>query len=251
LCAYQGERAPEAEPVGPPTASARRNGDGRTDRDDLAMHALNLYGTFIAFIAVVGPPKVLLSFAHLSRSMSVRELNRVAVIGSGIAAVVGIVVAYTAQVLTGFFHISHQSLQLAGGTIYFIYAIALVMGIHLGAGEPEDDEEQAVGPLFAGIRELMLPFVVSPLAITAVLAQSLDENTWRWRSTVAGAYLAVVAIDCVCVLLLARVMKYAHSATLEVLSRLLGLLLAAVGVELILHGLGDLGLLPATALNRE
>ncbi|QMU76622.1 MarC family protein [Streptacidiphilus sp. PB12-B1b] len=215
------------------------------------MHALNLYGTFIAFIAVVGPPKVLLSFAHLSRTRSVREVSRIALIGSGIAALVGIVVAYTAQVLTSFFHISHQSLQLAGGTIYFIYAIALVMGIHLGAGEDEIEGEEGDSPLMAGIRELMLPFVVSPLAITALLAQSLDENTWRWRSTVAGAYLAVVALDCICVLLLVKVMKYLHSATLEVLSRLLGLLLAAVGVELVLRGLGDLGLLPAQALNRE
>ena len=217
----------------------------------LAMHSLNLYGTFIAFIAVIGPPKVLLSFAHLSRSRTVPELTRIALIGSGIAATVGVAVAYLAQVLTTFFHVSHQALQLAGGIIYFIYAIALVLGIHLGAGEPEDEGENGASPLMAGIRELMLPFVVSPLAITAILAQSLDENTWQWRTVVAGAYLAVVVIDCLCVLLLAGVMKYVHSATLEVLSRLLGLLLAAVGVELILHGLGDLGLLPAAALNRE
>jgi multiple antibiotic resistance protein len=209
------------------------------------MEATNLFGAFIAFFAVIGPPKVLLSFAHLSRTRSVTELNRVALLGSGIAAVVGIVVALLAQLLTRFFHISHESLQLAGGTIYFIYAIALVLGIHLGGGEPADESDQESSPLIEGVRELMLPFVVSPLAMTAVLAESLDENTWSWRSTVAGAYLAVVVIDCLCVLLLAGVMRHIHTATLEVLSRLLGLLLSAVGVELILQGLTELGLLAA------
>jgi multiple antibiotic resistance protein len=211
------------------------------------MYSTNLYGAFIVFFAVIGPPKVLLSFAHLGRTRSVPELKRVALLGSGIAAVVGVVLAFLAQLLTTFFHISDESLQLAGGTIYFIYAVALVMGIHLGGGEPDPEEEETSSPLVEGIRELMLPFVVSPLAMTAVMAESLDENTWTWRATVASAFLAVVVIDCVCVLLLAGVMRYVHSATLEVLSRLLGLLLSAVGVELILQGLAVLGVLPGSA----
>ncbi|WP_370151360.1 MarC family protein [Streptacidiphilus sp. EB129] len=217
------------------------------------MYALNLNGAFITFFAVVGPPKVLLSFAHLSRTSTPREYTRIALTGSGIAAIVGIFVAYSAKLLTKFFHISYQSLQLAGGTVFFIYAVALVMGIHLGGGEAEVEAEgdEPLRPVTEGIRELMLPFVVSPLAMTAVLVESLNKDSWTWWTTVAGAYLAVIAIDCVCVLVLARLMKHTHATTLEVLSRLLGLLLAAVGVELVLQGLGDLGLLPLQALNRE
>jgi multiple antibiotic resistance protein len=214
------------------------------------MEAFNLYSTFIAFFAVIGPPKVLISFAHLSRNRSTPELRRVALLGSAIAGGVGVVVAYSARLMTTFFHISHQSLQLAGGTIYFIYAVALVMGIHLGEGGADDEGEEPSTPFMEDIRALMLPFVVSPLAMTAVLAESLDENSWSWRSVVAGAYLAVVVIDCLCVLVLVKVMKHMHTATLEVLSRLLGLLLAAVGVELFLQGLGDLGLLPSQGLHR-
>ena len=136
-------------------------------------------------------------------------------------------------------------------SIFFIYAVALVLGIHLGGGRPEDEGSEASHPVAEGIRELMLPFVVSPLAMTAVLVESLGKDSWTWWTTVAGAYAAVIVIDCLCVLLLSRLMKQAHTTTLEVLSRLLGLLLAAVGVELFLQGLGALGLLPPAALNRE
>jgi len=203
------------------------------------MSAFNLSSAFITLFAVVGPPKVLLSFARLARDRSHTELRRLTLLSTLLAALVGVTMAYTADPLTTFFHISDESLQLAGGVIFFIYAVALVLGIHLGGGD--SDEGRLANPLAEGVRELMLPYVASPLAITAVLVASLEEDTWSWHSTIASAYLAVVAINCISVLLLSRILRRTHQTSLEVLSRLLGLLLAAVGVELFLNGLEGLG----------
>lgn len=125
------------------------------------------------------------------------------------------------------------------GTIFFIYAVALVLGIHLGGGNSED--EHLANPMVDGIRALLLPYIASPLAMTGVLIGSLSKDTWGWHTTVAVAYLAVVAINCVCVLLLAPLLQRSRRTSLELLSRLLGLLLAAVGVELFLNGLAELG----------
>lgn len=205
------------------------------------MSAFNLSSAFVTFFAVVGPPKVLVAFAQVAKVRGHAELRRLTLVATLVAAVVGVTMAYSADALTTFFHISDESLQLAGGVIFFIYAVALVIGIHLGGNADRDDEELA-NPLAEGLRELMLPYVASPLAITAVLVEALEKDTWSWHSTIASAYLAVVAINCVCVLLLSRVLRHTHRTSLEVLSRLLGLLLAAVGVELFLNGLQGLGL---------
>ncbi|GAA2743849.1 MULTISPECIES: MarC family protein [Kitasatospora] len=202
------------------------------------MQSLTLSTVFVTFFAVVGPPKVLLAFAHLSQERTVPQIRRLAVVGSLIAAVVGVVMAFSAEFVTGLFHISDQSLQLAGGVIFFIYAVALVLGLHIGAGE---EGRPMAGPMAEGLRELLLPFIVSPLAITAELVESLDEDSFSWHSQVAAMYVAVIAIDCVCVLVLAPLLKRAHQTVLEVVSRLLGLLLAAVGVELFLIGLTSVG----------
>ncbi|MER8184606.1 MarC family protein [Kitasatospora sp. NPDC094015] len=202
------------------------------------MAPFNLSSAFITFFAVVGPPKVLLAFGHLARSRTSRELIRVAAVSSAIAAVLGIAVAYTAEFLTDFFHIGDESLKLAGGLIFTVYAIGLVLGLHLGAG---DDSETLGNPLAEGVRELLLPFVASPLAMTAILVETIGDNGLGWNTTIAVAYTAVVAIDLACVALLAPVLRRTHQTTLEVLSRLLGLLLAAVGVELFLAGLVALG----------
>ncbi|MFI6843601.1 MarC family protein [Kitasatospora sp. NBC_00085] len=204
------------------------------------MFVFDLSSTFIAFFAVVGPPKVLLSFARLAGSRTTGELRRLAAWSTVISAVIGLVLAYTADAVTSLFHISDQSLQLAGGAIFFIYAVALVLGIHLGAGSDED--EHLANPMVDGIRELLLPYIASPLAVTAVLVGSLVKDDWGWRTTVAGAYIAVVVINYLCVAALAPLMQRTHRTSLEVLSRLLGLLLAAVGVELFLNGLAGLGM---------
>ncbi|MGK4583555.1 MarC family protein [Kitasatospora sp. HPMI-4] len=203
------------------------------------MSVFNLSSAFITFFAVVGPPKVLLAFARLARERNAAELRRLALMSTVLAALTGVTMAYLADFLTTFFHISDQSLQLAGGVIFFIYALALVLGIHLGGSEAE--EGHWANPLAEGLRELLLPYIASPLAITAVLVESLEKDTWSWHSTIAGAYLAVVLINCVCVLALSRLLRRSHQTSLEVLSRLLGLLLAAVGVELFLAGLKSLG----------
>ncbi|MFF2039051.1 MarC family protein [Kitasatospora sp. NPDC058170] len=204
------------------------------------MFVFNLSSAFIAFFAVVGPPKTLLSFARLAATRTTGELRRLAAWSSLISALVGLVLAFSADFVTSLFHISDQSLQLAGGAIFFIYAVALVLGIHLGVGDEED--EHLPNPMVDGIRELLLPYIASPLAVTAVLVGSLSKDDWGWRATITGAYIAVVVINYVCVALLAPLMQRTHRTSLEVLSRLLGLLLAAVGVELFLNGLAGLGL---------
>ncbi|MEU9079712.1 MarC family protein [Kitasatospora sp. NPDC004745] len=203
------------------------------------MFVFNLSSAFIAFFAVVGPPKVLLAFARLATTRSTRELRRLAAWSTVISALIGLVLGFTADEVSTLFHISDQSLQLAGGTIFFIYAVALVFGLHLGADD--EDAEHLRNPLVDGIRELLLPYIASPLAVTAVLVASLAKDDWGWKATVAGAYVAVVVINYVCVALLAPLMRRTHRTSLEVLSRLLGLLLAAVGVELFLNGLSGLG----------
>ncbi|MDH6115717.1 MarC family protein [Kitasatospora sp. GAS204B] len=204
------------------------------------MSTLDLSSTFVTFFAVVGPPKVLLAYAELTRTRSVSEMRKLVVLSSLLAALVGVLMAFCADALTNFFHISDESLQLAGGVIFFLYAVGLVLGLHLG-GASDDDDETLNNPMADGVRELLLPYVASPLAMTAVLVESLTKEDWGWRFTVAGAYLAVVAINTVCVLALAPLLRLTHRTSLEVLSRLLGLLLAAVGVELFLNGLQGLG----------
>lgn len=197
---------------------------------------IGLSDAFIAFFAVVGPPKILLSFADLAEARTARELSRLAVVATLSAAAVGVLLDYSAPAVLALFHISTDAVELAGGLIFLLYAIGLVLG-----GRPDSEAAAQSTSLVDGLRELVVPFIASPLVTTAVLLYAVDNPGWEWRTSVAGAFIAVLAIDLVCVLALVGLLRRTDRTVVSVLARLLGLLLAALSVEVVLEALAAYG----------
>ena len=211
------------------------------------MESSNLADTFILFLALLGPQKVLLSFAHLGRVLDVRSMRRVAWACSLAAAAVGVTCALAAPWIASFFHISPAALQLAAGLTFFVYSVCLVLGMRFDSAamlEAETGGPDVAHPMRSGFREMLLPFVVSPLAIAADLLESLTATNWPNRLEVAGAFVAVTAVNLIFAWVFAPLLWRMHEIVLDVLSRLLGVLLAAVGAQLFLQGLAALGVLP-------
>jgi small neutral amino acid transporter SnatA (MarC family) len=213
--------------------------------------SLNFADMVVTFLALLGPQKVLLAFARIAATLNTRSLRLLVVVTAVAAACVETVCALTGPWLATFFHISAPALELAAGVVFFIYAVGLVLGVHFDPAESAhmgspDEEADPVHPLATGFRAMLLPFVVSPLAVAAALQDSLAASDWAARWTVAAAFAIVALIDAVCAAAFAPLLKRAHESLLEVLSRLLGILLAAVGVQLFLDGLTALGVLHST-----
>ena len=219
----------------------------------MVMVSLDLADLVVTYLAFLGPQKVLLAFAHIAQSLDNRSLRLVVAATTFTAACVGAGCALTAPWLATFFHISTSALDLAAGVLFFIYAVGLVLGVHFDPAEsPQgapgfgDEDADPQHPLTTGFRAMLLPYVVSPLAVTAALQDSLAASDWGDRWAVAGAFVIVVLIDAVFAILFAPLLGRAHENVLEVFSRLLGILLAAVGVQLFIEGLTLLGVVHAT-----
>jgi multiple antibiotic resistance protein len=225
------------------------------------MTSLNLADTLVLFLSIIGPQKVLLSFARIGQTLSAQSVRLVAVIAAVASAAIGFACALSAPWLATFFHISTPALELAGGAAFFVYALALEFGIHVdladpahvpisGTGDGAGDYAGAVSagadpehPISSGVRTLLLPWVVSPLAIVAVLEESLLAHGWGTRWEVAVAFALIAVLNAVMGIILGPVLGRTHDTILEVFSRLLGILLAAVGVQLFLTGLTTLGVI--------
>ena len=209
---------------------------------DRRVDPLNLADAFVTFFAVLGPQKVLLSVAQMARTRDIRAIHLVQAYAAVVAACVGVACTMAAPWIASFFHITTASVALASGVVFFVYAIGMVFGVHFGEETAEDgDGADARHPVISGFRELLLPFIVSPLGVAAALEASLTVSSRGARVTVAGAYTAVVAVNLVAALIFGPLIRRAHPISLEVLSRLLGILLTAVGVDLFLQGLSALG----------
>jgi multiple antibiotic resistance protein len=221
------------------------------------MQSLNLADTFVTFLALIGPQKVLLSFGRLARALDDRQLRTVATATALSAACVGGLCALTAPWLAAFFHIGTAELDLAAGLLFVIYAVGLVVGIHFDAerepanaaavhpgGAPDRADGDPAHPVTGGFRTMLLPFVVSPIAIAAALEESMSADGWGGRWTVAGAFALVALVDMIFTWFFTPMLRRMGETVLEVLSRLLGILLVAVGVGVFLDGLTALGVLP-------
>jgi multiple antibiotic resistance protein len=214
------------------------------------MQSLNLADTFATFLALIGPQKVLLSFGRLSRTLNDRSVRAIAAATAAATACVGALCALCAPWIATFFHIGTAELNLAAGLLFVIYAVGLVLGIHFDsehepepADHAEGDETAPAHPLSSGFRAMLLPFVVSPIAIAADLEESISAGGWGGRWTVAGAFALVALVDLIFTWAFTPLLRRMHESVLEVLSRLLGVLLAAVGVGVFLDGLIALGVL--------
>jgi multiple antibiotic resistance protein len=220
------------------------------------MVSLNVADIFVTFLALFGPQKVLLSFGRLARTLGDRQIRTVAASTAGAAASVGALCALTAPWLATFFHIGAVELNLAAGLLFVIYAVAMVLGIHFdtepahetptGSGRGTDsggEDAPPRHPLASGFRSMLLPFVVSPIAIAAVLEESVTAGGWGGRWAVAGAFALVALVDMLFTGIFAPALRRMNESVLEVLSRLLGILLVAVGVGVFLDGLAALGVL--------
>ncbi|GAA4602684.1 MarC family protein [Actinoallomurus liliacearum] len=196
------------------------------------MGRLDLWDVFVVLIAVAGPPKVILSFARLAEGRDPRALRRLAWRATGAATLCAVVLAMTADPLLDVFHIGHADVMIAGGAIFFMYALRLVLDGHAEtpAGSPSE-----------GFMALLLPYIVSPLAMTSIIVLTVTRPGWVWPPLVAVAYAAVAASNLLTMLVLTYVLHRVPRMWVEVAGRLLGLLLAAVGVDLVIVGLRTMG----------
>jgi multiple antibiotic resistance protein len=231
-----------------------------TTRNHLSMTSLNLADSLALFLSVIGPQKVLLSFARIAQTLNAPSVRMVAVIAAVASAGIGFACALTAPWMATFFHISTVALELAGGAAFFVYALALVFGIHIDLADPAHPHEPGAlegtmgaggagaqadpgHPISSGVRTLLLPWVVSPLAVVAVLEESLLARSWADRWEVAAAFALIALLNAVSGIAFGPLLGRTPDNMLEVFSRLLGVLLAAVGVQLFLVGLTTLGVI--------
>ncbi|MDX8032506.1 MarC family protein [Lentzea sp. BCCO 10_0856] len=194
---------------------------------------MNFVEAFSILVAVAGPPKILLAFLMDTEGADSRTRWRVALTSSAIALGVGLFVVAAGRLLLSLFHISEGALLLAAGVILFVHALDLVLG---RKQEPGHNDETR------GTHELATAYYANPVAL-AYLFLLADTKSAQTTVVLAGAFAAVIALDLAAIAVLGIAMRYVKMTYAWVLVRVLGILLAALGVEQIINGLEALRVL--------
>jgi multiple antibiotic resistance protein len=196
-----------------------------------------LIGTFTVLLVVVDPIGVAALFAGLTRGGTAAYRRRMALKGTVVAAVILVAFAILGDALFGYLGVGLPAFRIAGGALLFLLAIDMVFARHSGL-RSTTLSEQAEARADISVFPLGIPLIAGPGAMTTVL---LVVNSHRGDMAVLGALLAVIAaimaLTLVSLLFASQVMRILGETGANVISRVLGVVLAALAIQFILDGL--------------
>jgi multiple antibiotic resistance protein len=189
--------------------------------------------TFVTLFVITDPIGNAPIFVAITRNLTPKERQRAAlraVLAAG-ALILGF--AVFGEVVLRYLHVSVGSLSIAGGLLLMLVSLEMLRGSDFPGGDADLPEDIALVPLAT-------PLVAGPGAIVTAIV------LWRAHPSVAGhiSVLAaiVLAVACVGVALLVaeRVTRATSPAILSFLTRVFGLLLSAIAVQLVVDGVRSL-----------
>ncbi|KPK13380.1 MAG: hypothetical protein AMJ56_02050 [Anaerolineae bacterium SG8_19] len=197
------------------------------------------FDAFMAILVTMGPLKVMLVYAQLTRDLDKGMRRRIAVKAVSIALVVGLVFIVLGRVLLDLFHFSIGALMIAGGSILFVVGISMV----LAKGE-EAHTELDRDPTNIATYPLAMPMMATPvgLVVLTMLSARYSDDTTVLIS-LAVMLIIVMVINLLVLLFESSILKFIGPDIINIAERILGLLLAALAVQTMLNGLVELGLI--------
>jgi multiple antibiotic resistance protein len=191
---------------------------------------------FFTLWAVLDPIGHLPLFLGATGDLTARDRRRAAILGVLIAFVILVAFGIAGQVLLEAMGISLKAFQIAGGIILLLFALRMVLGDSGPAAKAAADAPDGV--MAVAIYPLATPIIAGPGSMLAVILLT-DNNrfTFVQQAETLGVLAVVLCAMTVIFLLgdaIARVIG--HGGT-NVLRRIMGMILAALSVNMITNAL--------------
>jgi multiple antibiotic resistance protein len=203
---------------------------------------MDLLKPLIALLAIVNPIGVVPFFIAFTQNFT-REQRRKTIAVSSFAAFVVIALSALAGLkIIGFFGISIASFQVGGGTLLLISSLQMLNAQPAEAKPADLDEgsQKADAGASIAIVPLTIPLLTGPATISTMVIYA-EKTRHVWEHAVLVGYGVVIGV----VTYLAfsasgRIAKVLGRTGINVMTRLMGLILAAMAVELLADGLVQL-----------
>lgn len=193
---------------------------------------------FVTMFVVIEPIALAPLFVALTTGRTQAERRRIALRACFIAMILLTLFGVAGESVLSIIGIGMPAFRISGGLLLFMIAAQMLFERRNQWREPsvEAGPDPSVFPLAT-------PLIAGPAALTSmVLLTGQQSGNWTGILVVHGVVLAVVAAAYVLFLAGGVIERILGQTGTAVIHRLLGILLAAMSVQFIIDGLGDLGL---------
>ena len=183
-------------------------------------------------------------FAGMTTDRPEAEARRIAWTCAGAIAITLLIVAWTGSLLLEFFGITVDSLRAAGGVI------VLLIGLHMLSNKSEHQHspaevEDANTRASIAVVPLAIPIVAGPGTMAAVLVAAQQHPSILSKVEMSIVILALAALSGLLFRFAAPISKRLGKSGMGVVTRVMGMILAAIAMGMLADGLK--GMLPGLA----
>lgn len=199
-----------------------------------------LVTAFVTMFVVIDPVGLAPLFVALTQGMDGAKRRRIAIRACAIGMAVLLLFAVFGEALLSFIGISMPAFRIAGGILLFLTALDMLFERRTKRREDKTEEEAGDPSVFP----LAIPLIAGPGAIASVILLTGQQPGWEGFALVL-AITGVVLVLTLVLFLAAGLLEQALGRTaITVITRLLGMLLAALSVQFVLDGLSAYGFGP-------
>jgi multiple antibiotic resistance protein len=199
---------------------------------------------FVTLFVVIDPPGCAPIYAGLTKGATRAQARSMALRATWIASIILLIFALFGQELLGALHIELNSFRIAGGLMLFFIAFDMVFEKRTQRRE-ERAEKIAQTPEIEDVSvfPMAMPMLAGPGAIAAIMLLMNEAEGWPEMFEVLAALAAVLAITAAALVAAGPLIRLLGDKVEAVITRLLGVLLAALAAQYVIDGLkGSFGL---------
>jgi len=209
-----------------------------------SLDAAFVIDTFLLLLIGIGPKIALVPFLAVTADMPEAIKRRVLRKMMVTAATVAVLLLILGGVLTRLLHFSPGALGVASGIILLIIAGHMVLAQQDGNGD--DPSVRGRDPMQVAGSPLAVPYLLNPAGIVVLVTLSAEADSAAVLAVAVGVLVVVLAFDVVVFRWAVQVSSKLDTGRMLVTEKVFGFLLAALGVQLALNGLSDVGVIHLT-----
>ncbi|MBO6882143.1 MAG: MarC family protein [Marivita sp.] len=198
-----------------------------------------LISAFVTLFVVIDPIGLTPVFIALTPGLTAQQRRAIAIRATVIAAGLLFLFAFLGEQVLGFIGISMPAFRIAGGILLFLTALDMLFERRTKRREDQADVEDVPDP---SVFPIAIPLIAGPGAIASIILLAGQAEGPVGMASVLGVMVAVLIIVFLLFLSAPFIERALGKTGIVVVTRLLGMLLAALSVQFVLDGIRGFGL---------
>ena len=198
----------------------------------------------ITLMAIVNPLACVPFFIHYTQGFSRTQRQRTILVSSLTAFIVIAASALLGLQILEFFGISLASFQVGGGMLLLTSALSMLNAqpaeARANADEVQDAEAKAAVGASIAVVPLTIPLLTGPATMSTVVIYAEKAKNLAQLGTLVGYGVVIALATALCFGMAAPIARVLGRTGINVMTRLMGLILAALAVEVMTDGLHKL-----------